>query len=121
MRISDWSSDVCSSDLERAQPGAALPADDADLGGRLLSAGGAGGYPRRRPCVEVRRTALRLHGLGALHGLACLGAPVLPSRVDRRPRLASLPFQPRAAFRPHAASSTDTKPRITPSQKSISR
>src|SRR3546814_5405884 len=103
MRISDWSSDVCSSDLcfsvgadrarrpvgalfhlsifpagsggaKCAESGAALPADDADIGDRYLLAGGAVDDRRGRACLDIRRAAFRLHGLGEIYDPARLGA-----------------------------------------------
>src|SRR3546814_2188280 len=45
MRISDWSSDVCSSDLVRADAGVT---SFADLAGKTFIAGGKGSFGERR-------------------------------------------------------------------------
>src|SRR3546814_17139621 len=65
MRISDWSSDVCSSDLAQLERGQSLVGDHGDPVGhvRIVAAGvfSATGGPRRpaRSCAHVRTRALR--------------------------------------------------------------
>src|SRR3546814_1615707 len=77
MRISDWSSDVCSSDLDRrvfaravrAGPRAQLAADalvlvdqhDAVLGALVAGAGGAHGHAGRRFAVQARAREVQGH------------------------------------------------------------
>src|SRR3546814_12917759 len=56
MRISDWSSDVCSSDLEPLLLGA--------LGGGLLGGGDTGLEPRQRRMVLVGLLDQRVQALG---------------------------------------------------------
>src|SRR3546814_6018911 len=62
MRISDWSSDVCSSDLHGALQGPeinglcglpvdAMPAGGMQHGGRRTQPGHAAGQPPRHPCM----------------------------------------------------------------------
>src|SRR3546814_21198455 len=70
MRISDWSSDVCSSDLPAARPGPRL-CREADRGGRAhhLSRGG-GQYPRLYQPVagHSERTRRYSRGIDGIEG-----------------------------------------------------
>src|SRR3546814_4590722 len=66
MRISDWSSDVCSSDLGLFQRRARLLADSAVRGGMVR--GGAGGAGRR---VELLRACGRCGDLAVRPEIRC--------------------------------------------------
>src|SRR3546814_9315279 len=77
MRISDWSSDVCSSDLGRLQAGLAHRADeleDAEFG-RRLGARGASAWIERLQAADRRQR----------HRQAGLHAEQAGRAVERRP------------------------------------
>src|SRR3546814_8592957 len=76
MRISDWSSDVCSSDLRR---------DAARAPSRPVRRDGDGQYVRRHP-VRSREHVRRLDRDAALGGAPRMGRRVRPVRADPRQR-----------------------------------
>src|SRR3546814_4129024 len=86
MRISDWSSDVCSSDLSLADVGAALLLDDLDelafqppMGSRIGEL-----QDLAHPVIETLRAAIEQHQRGvAGHELEVMG--VRPRSGERQP------------------------------------
>src|SRR3546814_5396757 len=92
MRISDWSSDVCSSDLLRADisagtlPLAALlaPAADGDKAGKGGNAGSGGGAGTALPASRERwsRKPLDLAALRAIDAAVKLVAKALVARSE---------------------------------------
>src|SRR3546814_17612661 len=62
MRISDWSSDVCSSDLTRQELAEVALADEADTGGILLPRGRQAGFGGHAAHVGLGQIAKREHG-----------------------------------------------------------
>src|SRR3546814_19499203 len=94
MRISDWSSDVCSSDLGGVDPVLWPPRAVADAGAlrHLPAAGREGPPPRAAPLLRLVQPWLR-------QGIARLLLLRPPHRPPRRPPYGDLP---RAAGRPRS-------------------
>src|SRR3546814_946332 len=93
MRISDWSSDVCSSDLEEAHPGRR-----GDIGGERGAPAAAIEFiitvPQRQPAVEVGlHRGTNVKRVGHAPALRARGAPV-DGRSGREPALEVEPARP---------------------------
>src|SRR3546814_11064488 len=70
MRISDWSSDVCSSDLQRAQVADARLLDNRPLGIFTFDSANCGGRRKEDTDVMVANDAPEGAGIGRADGLA---------------------------------------------------
>src|SRR3546814_3743599 len=75
MRISDWSSDVCSSDLDRGRDAAAAAADAVFAGGQLDGRPGGGAARRVGRCHRPAQP-LDAHITKALYAARTANSPV---------------------------------------------